>query len=176
MKQTFSVAILLLLVTLLAACGGSGNPFINGSADKTAEAGNSTGGLDPVNKIEGGPALRGYDPVAYFQEGRAVEGSGEFSHQYMGATWWFSKAEHRDLFSKAPQQYAPQYGGYCSWAVGHGYTANGDPRAWKIVDGKLYLNYNEEVKRRWETQASSLIQQGDDHWPRFLEKRPEHKG
>jgi YHS domain-containing protein len=176
MKRFFSLAVMLCLVTLFAACGKSNNGVINTSADKAVEAGKSTNGLDPVNKIEGGPALNGYDTVAYFQEGRAVEGNAEFSHQYMGAKWLFSNPENRDLFSKAPQKYAPQYGGYCSWAVGHGYTANGDPRAWKIVNGKLYFNYNEDVKQKWEKEEESLIQKGDDYWPRFLEKKPEHKG
>lgn len=176
MKRIISLASMLFLIALFAACGKSNQAVINPSADKALEAAKSTNGLDPVNKLEGGLALNGYDTVAYFQEGKAVEGIGEFSHEYMGAKWLFSNPGNRDLFSKAPQKYAPQYGGYCSWAVGHGYTANGDPRAWKIVNGKLYLNYNEDVKKRWEKEEESLIQKGDDYWPGFLENKPEHKG
>jgi YHS domain-containing protein len=176
MKQFFSFAALLFLTTLLAACGRSPQSLSKPAADKAAETARSNNGLDPVNQVEGGLAIRGYDTVAYFQEGKSVAGNGEYSHEYMGARWLFSSPENRDLFIRAPQKYAPQYGGYCSWAVGHGYTANGDPRAWKIVDGKLYLNYNETIKEKWEKEAGELIQKGDDYWPGFLENKPEHKG
>lgn len=107
-------------------------------------------GVERFNTTDEGLALRGYDAVAYFTEGKAEQGTSEFSHTWGGATWHFASAANRDLFAQAPTKYAPQYGGYCSWAVSHGYTANGDPEAWKIVDGKLYLNYNLKVKEKWE--------------------------
>ena len=85
-----------------------------------------------------GTAIEGYDPVAYFTESRPVEGASAFSHDWMGVTWYFASAENRVQFAAEPERYAPQYGGYCAWAVAHGYTAKIDPKAWKIVDGKLY--------------------------------------
>jgi YHS domain-containing protein len=94
-----------------------------------------------VNASFTGTAIEGYDPVAYFNEGRPVEGKSEFSQEWMDATWYFASAENRDLFAADPEKYAPQYGGYCAWAVSQGYTANIDPQAWKVVDDKLYLNY-----------------------------------
>ena len=133
-------------------------------------------GVNPVNKTESGLALRGYDAVAYFREGRAVEGSANFSHEWNGARWQFASPEARDLFAREPERYAPQYGGYCSWAVSHGYTADGDPEAWKVVDGKLYLNYDQQVREMWEKDIPTFIADGDRNWPRFLEERPEHKG
>jgi len=114
--------------------------------------------------------------VAYHTEGKAVEGNAEFTHQWRGATWRFASAENRDRFIAAPERYAPQYGGYCSWAVSHGYTANGDPKAWKVVDGKLYLNYNDAVKKKWEEGEREYIEQGDHNWSEFLNHKPEHKG
>ena len=76
------------------------------------------GALSPVNKtLLGGVAIDGYDPVAYFTDGRPVEGSKEFDDDWNGATWRFASAAHRDLFAAAPEKYAPQYGGYCAWAV-----------------------------------------------------------
>jgi len=133
-------------------------------------------GVDPVNKASDGLALGGYDSVAYHTEGKAVEGNAEFTHQWRGATWRFASAENRDRFIAAPERYAPQYGGYCSWAVSHGYTANGDPKAWKVVDGKLYLNYNDAVKKKWEEGEREYIEQGDHNWSEFLNHKPEHKG
>jgi YHS domain-containing protein len=133
-------------------------------------------GVDPVNKAGDGLALGGYDCVAYHTNGQAVEGSADFTHQWRGATWRFVSAENRDRFIAAPERYAPQYGGYCAWAVSHGYTANGDPKAWKIVGGKLYLNYNDAVKKKWEEGEREYIEQGDHNWTEFLKRKPEHKG
>jgi YHS domain-containing protein len=176
MKRFYSVVIIIVITTLLAACHSSNISSTPASSGNPAGAAKSPNGLDPVNKVEGQLAIKGYDAVAYFLESKAVAGSAEFSHDYLGARWYFSKVEYRDQFAREPQKYAPQYGGYCSWAVGHGYTANGDPNAWKIVDGKLYLNYNDAVQKRWEQDETTYIRQGDENWPRFLENKPEHKG
>ncbi|MEM9012657.1 MAG: YHS domain-containing (seleno)protein [Pseudomonadota bacterium] len=116
-----------------------------------------------------GTAIDGTDPVAYFTEGRPVEGSSEFSHEWNGATWHFSSAENRDMFIAAPERYAPQYGGYCAWAVAQGYTASTDPDAWTIVDGKLYLNYNESIQARWEADIPRFITAANENWPGVLD-------
>ena len=115
-----------------------------------------------------GKAIRGYDPVAYFTEGKPVEGKGDFTVKWNGATWQFASAANRDTFKAAPKKYAPQYGGYCAWAVSQGYTASTVPEAWKIVDGKLYLNYSKGVQRQWESGGPrKLIAAGDRHWPKL---------
>ena len=124
--------------------------------------------LDPVYESWWGLAIRGTDPVAYFTDGRPVEGSAEFELEWNGATWRFSSAAHRDLFRADPQRYAPQYGGYCAWAVSQGYTASTDPEAWRIVDGKLYLNYSADVQRKWERDVAGFIAKADAAWPRLL--------
>jgi YHS domain-containing protein len=93
-----------------------------------------------------GTAIEGVDPVAYFTQGKPVEGKSEFAHDWMDATWYFASAENRDLFAADPEKYAPEYGGYCAWAVANGYTAKIDPEAWTIVDDKLYLNYSKDVQ------------------------------
>ncbi len=116
-----------------------------------------------------GLAIRGADPVAYFTEGQPVLGSAEFEYEWQGTTWRFSSAEHRDLFAAAPEDYAPQYGGFCAWAVSQGYTAPVDPNAWKIVDDKLYLNVNQRIQRRWESNISGHIAQADANWPGVLQ-------
>src|SRR5690606_13006433 len=104
--------------------------------------------LDPVFS-EDGLAIHGYDPVAYFSEGRPVEGKAEFTHTYEGTEWRFATAANRDAFAADPARYAPQYGGYCAWAVSQGYTAPIDPDAWRIEGGQLYLNYSRSVQRDW---------------------------
>lgn len=110
-------------------------------------------------------ALSGYDAVAYFTVGHPVEGSAQYKVNYNGAEWHFSSAANRDAFRANPARFAPQYGGYCAWAVGHNYTASGDPKVWRIVGGKLYLNYNREIGQKWAQDIPGYIRSGDANWP-----------
>ena len=113
-------------------------------------------------------ALDGYDPVAYFEEGAPVAGSADHRHEWNGATWQFASAANRDAFVADPMAYAPQYGGYCAWAVAEGKEAAGDPQHWRIVDGKLYVNYNADVQTRWEADIPGFIEKADQNWPTLL--------
>jgi YHS domain-containing protein len=122
------------------------------------------GNVDPVYQ-HGGLAIRGYDPVAYHQQSAPVKGSSQFSYQWQGATWLFANAEDRDRFRVEPERYAPQYGGYCAYAVSKGRTASIDPGAWRIVDGKLYLNYSKGVQKKWEQDVPGNIVKADRSWP-----------
>lgn len=119
---------------------------------------------DKVN-TEGGPAVRGTDVVAYFTEGKPVAGSPQFTHQWNGAEWRFASSANRDAFAADPMKYAPQYGGFCAWAVSQNYVAPIDPDAWKIVDGKLYLNYSRFVQLRWQLDTSGNISKANANWP-----------
>ena len=101
----------------------------------------------PVFETRAG-AIRGYDAVAYFTESKPVRGNKDYVVEWNGARWYFASAENRDRFEADPNKYAPQYGGYCAWAVANGYTASTDPGAWSIKDGKLYLNYSKLVRAR----------------------------
>jgi YHS domain-containing protein len=123
-------------------------------------------GLDGVVFAVDGIAIRGTDPVAYFTEGRPVEGSAEFTHDWEGATWRFASAENRDAFAADPEAYAPAYGGYCAWAIAaKGSLATTQPQNWAIVDGRLFLNYNDDVEARWNEDIPGFIAQGDRNWP-----------
>ena len=106
---------------------------------------------EPVNKtLLGGYAVKGVDVVAYHTDGAVVKGSKSLAFEWRGAKWLFASEAHRAAFKGAPERFAPQYGGYCAWAMSQGKTADIDPEAWKIVDGKLYLNYDKEIQSRWE--------------------------
>ncbi len=115
-----------------------------------------------------GIAIDGSDAVAYFTEGRPVRGSKDHYVEWMGAKWFFASNENLETFMMNPKAYAPQYGGYCAWAVSQGYTASTTPEAWKIVDGKLYLNYSRRIQRRWERDIPSNIAAADANWPAVL--------
>lgn len=116
---------------------------------------------------EGGVAVRGTDVVAYVTEGRPVAGRVEFTHAWRGADWRFASAANRDRFAAQPERFAPAYGGFCAFAVSEGYTAPIDPAAWRIVDGRLFLNYDRSVQRRWERDIPGRIARADANWPRL---------
>jgi len=115
-------------------------------------------------------AVSGYDPVAYFTEGKPVEGKSGFEYKWQGATWRFANEKNLEAFKANPTAYAPQYGGYCAWAVSQGYTASSDPQAWKIVGKKLYLNYSKDVQRQWQADEAGNIAKADKNWPKVLDK------
>lgn len=114
-------------------------------------------------------AIGGYDAVAYFTDGEPVKGSDAFKTEWKGVTWKFSSAENLEAFEEDPEAYAPQYGGYCAWAVSQGYTAKGDPKYWAVRDGKLYLNYNKDVQDTWSTDPDGFIALADQNWPGVLD-------
>jgi hypothetical protein len=117
-----------------------------------------------------GLAIKGYDPVAFHKEGKAVKGSSSYELKWKDAKWRFASEENRDLFEATPEQYAPRYGGYCAWAVSEGYTASVDPEnAWRIVDGKLYLNYDVDIQKKWEKDIPGHIKKADANWPGVLQ-------
>ena len=115
-------------------------------------------------------AIRGYDPVAYFTESKPVKGNKSYRVKWKGATWQFASQANLNRFKANPARYAPQYGGYCAWAVSHGYTASTQPDAWSIENGKLYLNYNRSVREKWLQNPRRHIRQGDANWPAVLSK------
>lgn len=113
-----------------------------------------------------GYAIRGYDPVAYFALGRPVVGDDAFTARWNGAVWRFASAANRDAFLAEPEAFAPQYGGFCAWAVAaKGELYSTQPENWSIVDGKLYLNFNDAIQATWETDIPGFIAAGDRRWP-----------
>ena len=122
-------------------------------------------------------AIRGADPVAYFSleaGDKAVDGTDEHTYEWQGATWKFANAENRDKFIADPEKYAPQYGGYCAFAVSHNFTKSVKPDVWEIVDGKLYLNFNRTAYRKWKKDVDGSIERGDANWPTVLSSCEEH--
>lgn len=120
-----------------------------------------------VYVMMGDLALSGYDAVSYFKDGSPTKGNPEFSYKWMDATWRFSSAENLNSFKAEPEKYAPQYGGYCAFGASQGHLVPGDPQAWKIVDNKLYLNYNREVLGYWLQDVPGNIQKADESWPKL---------
>ena len=122
------------------------------------------------NVDSSGLALKGYDPVAYFTEKKPVAGKPEFTARHEGATYRFASAANRDAFAAAPEKYAPQYGGSCAFGMAAGYKAPVEPDAWTVVDGKLYLNYNQSVRSQWSSDVPGYVRKADANWPSVRSK------
>ncbi|MCA3244948.1 MAG: YHS domain protein [Azospirillum sp.] len=119
-----------------------------------------------------GVAAAGTDVVAYFRAGKPVAGTPGHTVEWNGAVWRFSSEANRAAFAADPERYAPRYGGFCAWAVAQGYRAGIDPLAWRIVDGRLYLNYSRAIRARWDMSRTANIAKADANWPRLAGERP----
>ncbi len=113
-------------------------------------------------------AIRGYDTVAYFIKGKAIKGNAKFSTVYQEATWLFESQSNLDLFVASPEKYAPQYGGYCAYAIARNTTASIRPELFTIYKGKLYLNFNNGTNNRWIRNKEKFIKKADANWPKML--------
>ena len=112
-------------------------------------------------------SISGYDPVAYFTQGKPAQGKAEHEYVWRKLRWRFATAEHRDLFVKEPNRYAPQYDGYCAMGAADGSGAHKDtvdPEAWAIVDGKLYLVHTRYWLERWREKAEEYIKRANADW------------
>jgi YHS domain-containing protein len=118
-----------------------------------------------VNTGTDGVAVHGYDVVAYFLEGRAVRGTSEFEHDWQDAKWQFASAANKDLFAANPERYVPQYGGFCATCLAlDSELSDANPKAWTIVDGKLYLNYSMHQRTQWRIRSNVYVKLGDEAW------------
>lgn len=128
-----------------------------------AHAVKQTGG--EYNTLYAGLGAKGYDVVAYFTDGHPVMGSDRYTADYGGVKWQFATGAHRDAFAANPSRYAPQYGGFCSWGVSQGKLFDVDPvNGWKVVDGKLYLNFNSEINATFASDTDGFIRKADRNW------------
>ena len=123
-----------------------------------------------MNANQNDVAISGYDTVSYFTKGKAVEGSHKFTATYKNAIYQFSSSENRDLFKSNPEKYAPQFGGFCAMGVALEKKLDVDPKAFRIVDNKLYLNLNSDVQKKWLTDVPGNINTAESNWPEIKTK------
>ena len=121
--------------------------------------------------VENKVAIQGYDPVAYFNQGKALKGKKEISALYQGVIYKFLSKENKDAFLKNPSKYEPQYGGWCAYSMGSsGGKVEINPETFKIIDGKLYLFYNEyfnNTLKSWNKDENNLKSKADTNWKKF---------
>ena len=153
---------------LVAAFALMSSLVIAGAANAGTET-NISSGLT----IKGhGLAVHGYDVVAYFTKGEPTVGRAKYSAVHNDATYRFASKAHLEAFKKNPVKFVPQYGGYCAYGVSVRAKFDGDPRLWKIVNGKLYLNLNEDIQKTWEKNIPGNIKKANRHWKRIANKTP----
>lgn len=144
---------------LFSACLGAGLVLVPLSAQAKPDA--------VYTSWRNNVAAEGYDVVTFFS-GKPQLGKVEFTTRYEGADWFFYNQGNKDLFLTNPDLFAPQYGGYCAWAVSKGKLAPGSPDYWHVEDGRLYFNYNSRIKRRWQRTRAKFIQAADKRWSDIL--------
>lgn len=154
--------------------GGAGTLLVAGTAAYVLwpMQQSAAGGVVFTGGTEG-VAINGYDPVAYFTENRPVEGSAAHTERWNGVIWRFASAENRDLFAADPEKYAPQYGGYCAFAAAKNQFAKTEPDAFTVHEGKLYLNYDQGIKRRWDGDKEAFIEAANGYWPGLVASKAE---
>ncbi|MBS1667030.1 MAG: YHS domain protein [Bacteroidetes bacterium] len=117
-----------------------------------------------------GIAIKGWDPIAYFAN-KPEKGSPRFALFYDGVTYYFSSDANRELFKKSPSRYEPQYGGWCAYAMGKdGTKVEVDPETFKIINGKLFLFYNQffnNTLKSWNKDETNLHQHADANWQKL---------
>lgn len=153
MKSSYIIGLLMSFVVVLLLSDGFGT---NGTA---GEAGSEN------------IAIRGYDPVAYFKVGEAKKGDPSHAFSWHNLTWHFQNEEHRQLFQENPEKFAPQYDGYCAWAMTESRKAETDPQVWKIVDGKLYLNCSMAAYEKWSRDIPGHIGKADANWAKLHQSK-----
>lgn len=126
----------------------------------------------PVNAEKSGVGLKGYDPVSYFVSSAPVEGDPTITAVHDSTLYAFANETNRDAFVVDPERYLPAYGGFCALAMSFGKKVDIDPNAWKIVDGKLYVQANSRAAELWQKDISGNISKADGTWPAVMNKAP----
>ena len=90
-----------------------------------------------------------------------------------GVTYLFTSKNNRNKFLETPNRYLPEFGGYCAFGASVGKKIYADPTVWKIVDGKLYLNVDPKIQKRFERDLRGNLAKAYANWPKIEDKTPE---
>lgn len=123
--------------------------------------------VEHLNIDDDNVAIKGYDPVSYFTADGPEQGVHTLSSEYNGAVYYFTSQANLDIFTANPAKYEPAYGGWCAYAMGKGYTADANPKTYKILDGKLLLFYNKFLVNtlpKWNKDEATLYPSAEKNW------------
>lgn len=108
--------------------------------------------------------MAGFDPVAWIALNTAAAGSPDITSEYAGHPVHFASHDHRRAFLKEPARYLPEYGGYCAFSLAQGEAREGQPRAFRVLSGRIYLFATEAFAVSWERDAANLIAAAEQVW------------
>jgi YHS domain-containing protein len=159
-SRAFALSLALICPAVVAAQEAAPSP----SPEVAASAAAPDGEPGTIFKDAEGIAIQGYDTVAFFTDSKPVKGDPAIVHEWAGAKWYFASEDHKKLFAEDPKKYAPQFGGHCAWGVSKGGLYKTECDAWKVVDGKLYLNYNLDAQKEWEKEQAMHIERAHQNY------------
>ncbi|NKB25491.1 MAG: hypothetical protein GKR87_14160 [Kiritimatiellae bacterium] len=117
-----------------------------------------------------GIGLSGYDPVSFFTDGTLTHGDPGIKAKHSEATYFFANKEHKKMFKKNPEKYAPQYGGFCAYGVSVGALFPVDTNTWQIRNDKLYFNLNPKILKIFNKDFDKNVAKASKKWPRLQSK------
>ena len=123
-----------------------------------------------LNLDKQGIAIQGYDPVAFFTQNRPVKGRPEFESKYNGARYLFASAEDKSTFDANPAKYEPQFGGFCAYAASQNHTAPVKIEAFQIVNGRLLMQYDLDIRNKFNKDTQGNLEKADKNWPGLVQK------
>jgi YHS domain-containing protein len=141
-----------------------------GALVSTATQAAVPGSASPVNVDNAGLALRGFDPVAYFDTGKPAQGDAAITATFNGAHYLFASEAHRQAFVAEPTKYVPQFGGFCAVGTSFGEKVDADPTTGRVVDGKLYVNFNDKAQAIFNKDVPGTISRAEQNWPKVKDK------
>lgn len=114
-----------------------------------------------------GVGIKGFDPVSYHTDGKAKRGDSKHQTEHEGVVYRFAEADNKRAFEEEPDRYLPAYGGYCAYAMSNGDIVDINPRNWRVIDGRLYLNANIFAQGLFAIDTNEKISEADEHWTRL---------
>ena len=159
MMTQISKQILTMLAFVLPLLGAAGGTVLPARAQSVV----TLIVTDPLTGI----GIYGMDPVSYFTEAEPQQGRGDFEFIWNKVPWHFASAANRDIFMRAPEIYAPQFGGHGAMGVARGYVADSDPRIYTVFKQRLYLFYSAANREAFLLSPDAAAQAAEEQWAKL---------
>ena len=117
-----------------------------------------------------GVALDGYDAISYYTQKEPILGLPEYELIWSGVSWYFSNEANRAVFVRAPQIYAPQFGGHGTMGLARGYLSDGNPNIFAILGCRLFLFYSTSNKDAFMLAQKPAYIKANNNW-QFLSSK-----
>ena len=121
--------------------------------------------------LKDGIAVQGYDVVEFFN-GKGKKGSEKYTVDFDGGKYFFTSNENKEKFLENPDEFRPQYGGFCAMAMTKGEDIRPNPKCFSIEDGKLYFFTRVffgllDAKKQWVNDCVNKKLSADKAWKKL---------